>query len=53
MFLDKIYTTLSEQYMNGKYSKVVTENLNINILFFNLKKSNGNTGGTANNENNE
>ena len=36
-----------------KVLKNCNRKLNINILFFNLKKSNGDTGGTANNENNE
>ena len=36
--------------MNEKFSKIVTENMNIIFLLFNLKNSNNNTGETDNNE---
>ena len=39
--------------MNEKYSSIVTGNMNMNLLFFNLKNSNVKTGKAANNENNE
>ena len=39
--------------MNEKYSSIVIEIMNMNLLFLNLKNSNVKTGKAANNENYE